>query len=403
MSTRVAIWLASSMVVLAVLLGVFGSLLFFLNDQPFTGDTWFTLAFLAFPIVGVVIVSHRPHNPIGWMFCFIGVGNILSVFAHEYAYYALVTQPGALPGGRWVGWSLFWVAGLTWTLMFLAFLLFPTGRLPTPRWRPLAWVIVGGIFVLSVLTALEPGRLLGIPVPNPTGIEQASGILAVIRSILFPILVGAIFGVAASVIVRFRRARGEERQQLKWFAYSVSFLVGSLALGLLNTEVLHNRVIEYAAGISGIVAVAAVPTAIGVAILRYRLYEIDTLINRTLVYVLLTAILAAVYFGAVVLLQRVFVLLTGEQSTLAVVASTLVIAALFTPLRRRIQSFIDRSFYRRKYDAAKTLEGFSTKLRDETDLEALRGDLVGVVRETMQPAHVSLWLREPNRDAGRRT
>ena len=381
------------MVALAVVLGVLGSWLFSLNDQPLAGDTWLTLAFLAFPIVGVAIVSHRPQNPIGWMFCFIGFGNILSVFAHEYAYYALVTQPGALPGGVWVGWSLFWVAGITWTLMFLSLLLFPTGRLPTPRWRPVAWVIVGGIFVLSVLTAFESGRLQDIPVSNPTGIEQASGILAVIRGILFPILVGGIFAVAASVIVRFRRARGEERQQLKWFAYSVSFLVGSLGLGLLNTEMLHNRAIEYAAGISGIVAVVAVPTAIGVAILRYRLYEIDIIINRTLVYGALTATLVGVYFGGIVVLQRVFVALTGEQSTLAVVASTLAIAALFNPLRRRIQGLVDRRFYRRKYDARKILEAFSVRLRDETDLEALNEDLVGVVRETMQPAHVSLWLR----------
>jgi hypothetical protein len=188
---------------------------------------------------------------------------------------------------------LFWITGITWTLMFLALLLFPTGRLPTPRWRPVAWVIVGGIFVLSVQTAFEPGRLLDLPVSNPRGIEQASGILAVIRGILFPVLVGGIFAVAASVIVRFRRSRGEERQQLMWFAYSVSFLVSSLGLGLLNTEVLQNRVIEYAAGISGIVAVVAVPTAIGVAILRYRLYEVDIIINRTLVYGPLTATLVA--------------------------------------------------------------------------------------------------------------
>lgn len=393
MSTRVATWLAWSLLALALLLGVLGSLLFFLNDQPVTGDTWFSLAFLAFPIVGVVIVSHRPQNPIGWMFCFIGLGNILSVFAHEYAFYALVTQPGTLPGAIWVGWSLFWVAGITWTLLFLSLLLFPSGRLPSPRWRPVAWVIVGGIFVLSVLTALKPGRLLDIPVPNPAGIEQASGILAVMRSILFPILVSGIFAVAASVIVRFRRARGEERQQLKWLTYTVGFMVSSLGLGLLNTEVLHNRVIEYAAGISGIVAVVAVPTAIGVAILRYRLYEIDTLINRTLVYGSLTATLVALYFGGIVVLQRVLVVLTGQKSTLAVVASTLVIATLFNPIRRRIQSFIDRRFYRRKYDARKTLEAFSARLRDETDLDTLNDELVGVVRETMQPAHVSLWLR----------
>jgi hypothetical protein len=393
MGRRTAAWLAYSVLALTVILGVLGSLLFFLNERPLTGDIWFTLAFLAFPIVGAVIVSHRPQNPIGWMFCFIGLGSVLSFFAYQYAFYVLVTQPGALPGGIWVGWSLFWVAGITWTLLWLALLLFPTGRLPSPRWRPVAWVVVVSIFVLSVMTAFEPGRLLDIPVPNPTGIEQASGILAVIRSILFPIVIAGIFAVAASVIVRFLRASEEERQQLKWLAYAVVFMVSSLTLGLLNTEVLHNRVIEYTAGVSGIVAVVAVPTAIGIAILRYRLYEIDLLINRTLVYASLTALLVAIYFVGIVGLQRLFVALTGQESQLAIVTSTLAVAALFNPLRRRIQSFIDRRFYRRKYDAAKTLAAFNARLRDETDLDALGKDLVGVAKSTMQPEYVSLWVR----------
>ena len=176
-----------------------------------------------------------------------------------------------------------------------------------------------------------------------------------------------------SLILRFYRSQGEERLQLKWFAYAAA---AAFAETLVWT-----------------VAPLGLPISAGIAILRYRLYEIDLLINRTLVYGALTATLVALYFGAVVLLQKVFVALTGEKSTLAVVASTLVIAALFNPLRRRIQGFIDRRFYRKKYDAAKTLEAFSAKLRDETDLDALSGDLVGVVRETMQPSHVSLWLR----------
>jgi hypothetical protein len=167
----------------------------------------------------------------------------------------------------------------------------------------------------------------------------------------------------------------------------------TLGLGLLNFQVLHNRVIEVAAGVLGNVAIVAVPTAIAIAILRYRLYEIDILINRTLVYILLTVTLVALYFGGIMVLQRLFVLLTGQQSTLAVVASTLAIAAISNPLRRRIQSLVDRRFYRKKYDARKTLEAFSKRLRDETDLEALNNELVGVVTETMQPKHVSLWLR----------
>jgi hypothetical protein len=194
--------------------------------------------------------------------------------------------------------------------------------------------------------------------------------------------------------LRLLRTRGIERQQIKWPAFvAVVAAVGSILYDTAISEAIGLRWLEWAGRAVVVVALVGFPISIGIAIVRYRLYEIDALINRSLVYALLTAISAAVYFGAVVLLQRVFVALTGERSTLAIVASTLLIAALFNPLRRRIQFFIDRRFYRRKYDARKTLEAFSAKLRDETDLDALSGDLVGVVRETMQPAHISLWFR----------
>jgi hypothetical protein len=202
--------------------------------------------------------------------------------------------------------------------------------------------------------------------------------------------------------LRLRRTRGIERQQIKWPAFvAVVAAGGSVLYDTAISEAIGLRWLEWAGYVVVIAAIVSFPISLGIAIVRYRLYEIDTLINRTLVYGVLTAILAAVYFGAVVLLQRVFVLLTGEQSTLAVVASTLLIAALFTPLRHRIQSFIDRRFYRRKYDARKTQEAFSATLRDETNLEALNSELVGVVRETMQPAHVSLWLRPDTAPKGK--
>jgi hypothetical protein len=196
-----------------------------------------------------------------------------------------------------------------------------------------------------------------------------------------------------ALFVRYRRANETEREQIKWLLYACAvFLVvyvGGFVSGLGGTASLGGYIWGVFFGLS----VIALPAAIGIAILKYRLYEIDVLVNRTLVYGSLTVTLIALYFGGIVVLQRFFVLLTGQQSTLAVVASTLLIAALFTPLRRRLQSFIDRRFYRSKYDARKTLEAFSAKLRDETNLDALRDDLVGVVRETMQPAQVSLWLR----------
>jgi hypothetical protein len=224
-----------------------------------------------------------------------------------------------------------------------------------------------------------------------TGDENPSHVVNVLVGfIAVPMLFVAGVGAVISVFVRFRRARGHERQQIKWF-------VSAAALTLVWISVFGQSAVGGLPGaivaLSGLLVVPSIPIATGTAILRYRLYDIDRIINRTLVYGSLTVTLVALYFGGIVVLQRIFVLLTGQRSTLAVVASTLLIAALITPLRRRIQSFIDRRFYRRKYDARKTLEAFSAKLRDETDLEALNNDLVGVVRETMQPAHVSLWLR----------
>jgi hypothetical protein len=207
-----------------------------------------------------------------------------------------------------------------------------------------------------------------------------------------PMMLIAGVGAVTSLFVRFRRVRGEERQQIKWFAcvsvLTFGFVFVSQALS--NTE---GELLAASLAVVGLILVPSIPVATGVAILKYRLYDVDIVINRTIVYGTLTATLVAVYFGGIVVLQRMFVFLTGQQSTLAVVASTLLIAALFTPLRRRIQSFIDKRFYRKKYDARKTMEEFSVKLRNETDLEALNNDLVGVVRETMQPEHVSLWLR----------
>jgi hypothetical protein len=239
--------------------------------------------------------------------------------------------------------------------------------------------------------AFAPGLVQGGDaggIYNPLGVEGLPNVEKPIQTLLFVLMLIS----AASLFVRLVRASGVERQQLKWFTYVSALSASSVILTYTISEAIGSVWLRWAGEVMLVVALLGTPIAMGIAILRYRLYEIDLLINRTLVYGSLTAILAALYFGGIVLLQRLFVALTGEKSTLAVVASTLVIAALFTPLRRRIQSFIDRRFYRSKYDARKTLEAFSVKLRDETDLQTLNNDLVGVVRETMQPAHVSLWL-----------
>jgi hypothetical protein len=227
---------------------------------------------------------------------------------------------------------------------------------------------------------------------RPAGTElTAEGVAGKLGRVgIFIILVSWLFAVAA-MIMRMDQARGAERQQLKWFVYSVAVLVIGFLAAFLGFG-LHS-----VAWFLGIAAFNFLPVAAGIAILRYRLYDIDFLINRTLVYSALTAALALVYVGSIVLLQGLFRALTGETSQLAVVASTLAIAALFVPLRRRVQAFIDRRFYRRKYDVAKTLQGFNTKLRDDVDLDSVADDLVEVVKETMQPTHVSLWLRSPER------
>jgi hypothetical protein len=230
-----------------------------------------------------------------------------------------------------------------------------------------------------------------------TGDENPSHVAYVLVDfIAVPMMLLAGIGAVISLFARFRRARGDERQQIKWFASAAALsLVWYLVFGHIVGELLSagGGLPKVTLPLSGLLVIPSIPIATGIAILRYRLYDIDLLINRTLVYGSLTAMLAAVYLGSVVLLQYIFRALTAQGSTFAVVASTLVIAALFNPLRHRIQFFIDRRFYRRKYDAAKTLEAFSAKLRDETDLDRLGDELMGVVHETMQPAHVSLWLR----------
>ena len=341
--------------------------------------------------VGAIVASRRPQNPVGWLLCLSGVAVSISSFTSQYAIYALLVRPHSTPAGEAMAWIAAWLLPIMIGLQVSYVLLFPTGRLPSRRWRWLAWLT--GAFILGgvVVSAFSPGAYLGSlgPIRNPLGIEGFTVVYKALLYTLAPFLFGA---AALSVFMRLGRAVGVERQQIKWFAYAAALNALSIILNVTTLAIDAPRWFEWAGTVFFTAAGTTVPISIGIAILRYRLYDIDILINRTLVYGSVTATLVALYFVGIVVLQRLFVVLTGQQSTLAVVASTLLIAALFSPLRRGIQSFIDRRFYRRKYDAAKTLEAFSAKLRDETDLDALSDDLVGVVRETMQPDHVSLWL-----------
>jgi hypothetical protein len=271
-------------------------------------------------------------------------------------------------------------------------LLFPTGRLPSRRWRWLPWLTAAFVAVGVILSAFSADAYLGSlgTIRNPLGIE---GFTSAYEALLYTMAPVLFIGAALSVFVRLLRARGIERQQIKWFAYAASAWAVGIVLNVFTLAVDAPPWFEVGGQVSFVVTGAAIPIAIGIAILRHHLYDIDLIINRTLVYGSLTAMLAGVYVGSIVALQEVLRAPTGQESQFAIVVSTLAVAALFNPLRRRMQIFIDHRFYRRKYDARKMLEAFSITLRDETDLEALNTELVALMRETMQPAHVSLWLR----------
>ena len=362
-----------------------------LRDENPLEDLVLMAGFGAFAAVGALVVVKRPNNAIGWILA--AVALMVAVFpaADSYAAYVMSTRgrPDVLAVlGAWAQ-SWYWFLLLSLVFIYLP-MLFPEGRLPSRRWL---WVAVPpGIatlatVVLGGLTDTLSGQNVDYRIDNPIGIEGLAPVEELPVFGALGILLGVgVLGAIASVAVRYRRSRGTEREQMKWFLYPASFL-------------LLFFVIDYLPGIVGGLVFAAMvvgqPVAIGIAVLRYRLYDIDIIINRTLVYGSLTVLLVAFYSAGVSTAQSLFRALTGQeqQPQLAIVVSTLAIAALFNPLRRRLQAFIDKRFYRKKYDAAKTLEDFSARLRDETDLETLGDELVGVVRETMQPAHVSLWLR----------
>ena len=341
------------------------------------------VGFAAFPVIGALIFSRQPKNPLAWIFILIGVAVGMLLPSTEYAYLGLVKEPGRWPGASFAAWleQWLWYPGLM-AIPTLGLLLFPDGRPPSPRWR---WVGWASVVVIALVTggAMFQSQLEsdGYTISNPVGFlpfanaEETLGFLFVA---LFPLMGLSV----ASVVVRFRRSGSEQRQQLKLLLWAAVLFGLSVTLG--DTFDLPEVIFP--------LTLWMIPGAIGVAILKYRLYDIDLIVNRTLVYGVLTGILVLAYLGIVFVLQE---LMTGvtEDSDLAIAGSTLAVAALFRPLRSRVQGFIDRRFYRRKYDARQTLESFSSRLREEVDLDHLAQDLSRVVRDTMQPTHVSVWLR----------
>jgi hypothetical protein len=434
MSRRTAAWLAWSVWAVCVVLITLTLVLDFTTEElpldvgGFRYDPGFALLTgvlsLAYPAVGALIDSRLPTNPIGWIFCSLGLIYVTQRFAIAYADHALL-ETLALPWGEFAAWFSTWIGFAFPTLAVFLMLLFPGGRLPSRRWRIVVWLTVCGAAMSALGVAFMPGILLHHRyVDNPFEIVgviygklTTYGFFGVSRLLGMTLLSTSLLVALFSVILRLRHARGNDRQQLKWFLFAAVPLtfVGSLdgldgIVANFTTDFMFNPVyMLYSRGLLvpvlyvEVLALLLIPVFTYIAILRYNRYDIDVVVNRTLVYGSLSAMLVALYFVAIVVLQRVFVLLTGQRSTLAVVASTLLIAGLFTPLRRSIQLFIDRRFYRSKYDARKTLEAFSATLRDKTDLDAVSDDLVGVVRETMQPAHVSLWLRPETAPEGEQT
>jgi hypothetical protein len=409
-STRAQFWLAWALAALSAVLFVASFPLLFLARSAPVPESWdanLSIAgqlssslMLVFSVVGGLIASRHPRNPIGWIFLADGLlWNFLG-FTDYYGIYG-VASPGSVPFPVLVaGFNNFlWVpaVGLLGTY---ALMLFPDGKPPSRRWRPLAWLTGVTLVSVSLLVAISPGALQSLRgTQNPFAIglpPWAEGAFYVIL-LLLPL---CMLASAASLVVRYRRAVGEQRQQIKWIAFSAVIVVLMYLAAMVSSLVFPSWA-WFAAGspwwmdllaYAALVSFVLIPIGVGFAVLKYRLYDIDLVINRALVYAPLSATLAGAYFGSVVVLQTLLRTLTGGESQLAIVASTLTIAALFDPLRRRLQAFVDRRFYRGKYDAAKTLEAFSARLREETDLGLLSQHLVGVVGETMRPTHVSLWL-----------
>jgi hypothetical protein len=341
---------------------------------------------VAFSGTGALIVSAHPRNGIGWVFVVLGVSGAGWELAEAWGHYATDED---LPGGPAGEWVILWSWIVDFAVLTVVFFLFPDGRMPSPRWRPWLWVLAAGTALALPGQALSPG--LGSEFSsgtNPLAVDALPTDLMLNAGLT--LMLATLGAAVVSLAVRFRRGGYVERQQLKWIAVAASLL---LSVGIVAIFLWYETVLVQ---IAFALALVSLPLAVGVAILRHRLYDIDVVINRTLVYGVLTATLAAAYLGSVLLLQLALSPLT-EDSGLAIAGSTLAVAALFRPARDRIQEAVDRRFYRRRYDAARTLQAFGLRLRDEVDLDTLGADLRSVVADTMQPAHVSLWLRESPR------
>jgi MFS family permease len=365
------------------------------------GGAWIYVIFMTFVLTfstaGVLIVGRQSRNPIGWLLLACALGYAVAGLTNAYASYGLFTRPGELPGITLAAWASSWLflAGAGPASTFLL-LLFPTGRVPSRRWRAVGWLAGVGMVLIVTGIALAPGPIAGdrrAPT-NPIGIPGGEQIVSVVGTLGGVAFFLAVFGSVVSLTVRFRRARQVERQQLKWLSYAAVLVGLAVLFQIVVTAVWGETVLTTSlsnGAVSG--SLVCVPVAVGIAILRYRLYDIDRLISRTLEYVLLTVVLGLGYAGVVLGLGQLFGGVTGNPPSWAIAGATLAVAALFQPARRRIQTAVDRRFNRRRYNTAKTIQAFSTRLRDQIDLDTLTAELLAVVDQTMEPTQASLWLR----------
>ena len=344
---------------------------------------------VTYAAMAVLIVRRQPGNLIAWLLLMTGLGSAVQAVASEWAVYGYYTVPTVLPLTLVAAWCANWIWVLIYTLLLLTVALFPAGHLLSKPWRWLIGLPLALFYgCLTVAGAVETPMSSAYGIPNPFVADNPAALYNLLFSIGVPMMPLSAVIVLAQVVVRFRRAHGIERQQFKWLLAGVALLVIMVSGGLWLGLVLDMRIGDVLVNAS----VLAPALGIGVALLRYRLYDIDVIINRTLVYGSSTALLALVYLGSIIVLQRIFTAATGQQSDLAIVISTLVIAALFNPLRLRLQTLIDRRFYRRRYNAEKALQAFAAAARDEVDVGALRGELENVIRRTVQPTNLSVWL-----------
>jgi len=339
--------------------------------------------------VGAVLASRRPRHPVGWLLLGVGLALNLSLLVQSYVNYGLLARPGSLPGARYLAGFTDSTAPIWLSCAGFVLLLTPTGSLPSPRWRWWARVAAAAPVVVVLGSVVQPDPLAPDYRGNPLAIPALARVLIVPAVAGFVIVLVSLLVGAWSLVVRFRRARGVERQQLRWLAYAAALAAGLLLVALAAAFVLAKDEVVTASLALG---VALLPLATGAAILRYRLYDLDRIISRTLAYGLLTVLLGGGYAAVVLGLGQ----LLGQDSSLVVAGATLAVAAVFQPARRRVQAMVDRRFNRRRYDAARTIAAFSARLRDELDLDTLSAEVLAVVEQTMQPTQAWLWLRAPH-------